>query len=72
MKKYENFREEKKINLNKFDLLLTKNEFIPINGTFIKNSKSLEPIPVIKVIKFMTLNEYMTFIELQKKTRKDI
>ena len=72
LKKYENFGEEKKINLNKFDLLLTKNEFIPINGTFIKNSKSLEPIPVIKVIKFMTLNEYMTFIELQKKTRKDI
>ena len=72
LKKYENNQKDKNNQLFKFDLLLTKNEFVPINGTFIKNSKSLEPIPVIKVLKFMTLNEYINFIELQKNMIKDI
>ena len=72
MKKYESNQNDKNIQLNKFDLLLTKNEFVPINGTFIKNSKSLEPIPVIKVLKFMTLDEYINFIEMQKNMNKDI
>ena len=72
LKKYESNQNDKNIQLNKFDLLLTKNEFVPINGTFIKNSKSLEPIPVIKVLKFMTLDEYINFIEMQKNMNKDI
>ena len=72
LKKYEKNQKDKNNQLNQFDLLLTKSEFVPINGTFIKNSKSLEPIPVIKVLKFMTLNEYINLIELQKNSIKDI
>ena len=72
LKKDENNQKEAEEQFIKFDLLLTKNEFIPINGTFIKNSKSLEPIPVIKVLKYMTLDEYIKFIEQQKNLNNDI
>ena len=72
LKKNDNENNTKNNKLKKFDLLLTKNEFIPINGTFIKNSDFLEPIPVIKVIKFMTMDEYITFIELQKNMNNNI
>ena len=74
LKKDENGKIQKEIEEHflKFDLLLTKNEFIPINGTFIKNSKYLEPIPVIKVLKYMTLDEYIKFIEQQKNLNNDI
>ena len=67
-----NIKNNTQENFIKFDTLLTKNEFSPINGTFLKNSKTLEPIPVIKVLKFMTLDEYIHFIELQKNRNNDI
>ena len=57
---------------HKFDSILTKNEFTPINGTFLKNSKSLEPIPVIRVLKFVTSDEYINFIEQKKNINNDI
>lgn len=72
LKKSDNNPNDKEEQLKKFDSILTKNEFIPINGTFLKNSKTLEPIPVIKVLKFMTLDEYIHCIELQKNLNKDI
>ena len=44
----------KKVYLNKFDLFMIKNEFGVINGSFLKKSKLLEEIPIIKVIKYFT------------------
>ena len=72
LKKTENIQENKEEKFLKFDTILTKNEFIPINGTFLKNSKDLEPIPVIKILKYMTLDEYIKFIELKKNLKSDI
>ena len=48
----------KKVYLNKFDLFMIKNEFGVINGSFLKKSKLVEEIPIIKVIKYFTLDEY--------------
>ena len=56
LKKDENIQNNKGQQFLKFDSILTKNEFIPINGTFLKNSKTLEPIPVIKVLRFLSKN----------------
>ena len=67
---YENINILKKQNnidnLLKFDLFLTKNEFTTINGTFSKFSSQIEAIPIIKVLKFITLEEYINLIELKK------
>ena len=49
-----------------FDLLITKNEFTTINGSFLKQSKQLEVIPVIDVHYFFLLDEYINLVQLQK------
>ena len=72
LKKDENMHKNEDEKFHKFDSILTKNEFTPINGTFLKNSKSLEPIPVIKVLKFVTSDEYINFIEQKKNINNDI
>ena len=72
LKKDENIQNNKSEQFLKFDSILTKNEFIPINGTFLKNSKTLEPIPVIKVLRFLTLDDYIKFIEQEKNMNNDI
>ena len=69
---YENIndlKDEKNAEKNflKFDLLLTKNEFTVINGSFLKRSKQLEAVPIIKVIKLNTLEEYIYLQELGNK-----
>ena len=69
---YENIndlKDEKNAEKNflKFDLLLTKNEFTVINGSFLKRSKQLEAVPIIKVIKLNTLEEYIYLHELGNK-----
>ena len=69
---YENIndlKDEKNAEKNflKFDLLLTKNEFTVINGSFLKRSKQLEAVPIIKVIKLNTLEEYFYLHELGNK-----
>ena len=61
LKKYKN--NNKKDNLINFDILMTKNEFTTINGSFLKNSNQLMTIPIINAIKFMTLNEYIHIFE---------
>ena len=55
-------------NFLKFDLLLTKNEFTVINGSFLKRSKQLEAVPIIKVMKLITLDEYIHLHELRIKS----
>ncbi len=72
LKKDENMHKNEDEKFHKFDSILTKNEFTPINGTFLKNSKSLEPIPVIRVLKFVTSDEYINFIEQKKNINNDI
>ena len=63
---YENINELKgkrnnnnKEDLLKLDLFLTKNEFTIINGSFLKKSKFIEEIPIIKVLKFLSIEEYL-------------
>jgi len=56
-------------NFFKFDLLLSKNEFTVINGSFLKRSKHLEAVPIIKVMKLITLEEYIHLRELVKKDK---
>ena len=67
LKKYEkkSNNNSKKIALFKFDILMTKNEFTTFNGTLLKNSKSIESIPAIRVIKFLTFDEYINLLELK-------
>ena len=56
---YESIKDlNQKYNINNFDLLATKNEFTLINGTFTNNSESLKEIPMIKVLKIFSLEEY--------------
>jgi len=69
---YENIKDLKdeknpEKNFLKFDLLLSKNEFNVINGSFLKRSKQLEAVPIIKVIKINTLEEYIHLYELGNK-----
>ena len=52
--------------LNSFDLLLSKNEFTTINGVFSKYSSFLEPIPIIKVFKIISSDEFLKIKESQK------
>ena len=68
---YENINILKKPTNNNddlidFDLLITKNEFTTINGSFLKQSKQLEVIPIINVYKLFNLDEYINLVELQK------
>ena len=68
---YDNLNSFKKQNndnndLLNFDLYLTKNEFTSINGSFMKYSKNLEIIPLIKVINFFKLEEYFDILESEK------
>jgi hypothetical protein len=61
----------KKKNKNKNDLLnldlnLTKSEFTYINGSFMKYSKNLEIIPIIKVKHFFKLEEYFDIHKSEK------
>ena len=67
---YDNLNSFKKQNNNNdllnFDLYLTKNEFTSINGSFMKYSKNLEIIPLIKVINFFKLEEYFDIHESEK------
>jgi len=62
------FKKQNKNNndLLNFDLYLTKNEFTSINGSFIKYSKNLELIPIIKVKHFFKLEEYFDIHESEK------
>ena len=57
--------------LFKFDLFMTKNEFSLINGAFLKQSKLLEEIPIIRVIKYYSLDEYINLKELNNNKLKD-
>ena len=57
--------------LLKFDLLLTKSEFTLINGSFSKKNNSLEEIPIIKVLKFMTLDEYINLLDLHNNNNRN-
>ena len=52
--------------MNSFDLLLSKNEFTTINGVFSKYSSFLEPIPIIKVFKIFSSDEFLKIKESQK------
>ena len=77
---YENINELKEIgnnnkkmeDLEKFDLFMTKNEFTVINGSFLKKSKFLEEIPIIKVIKFISIEEYINLIDSAKNKEDEI
>ena len=62
------FKKQNKNNkdLLNFDLYLTKNEFTSINGSFLKYSKNLEIIPIIKVKYFFKLGEYFDIHESEK------
>ena len=64
-------KKEKKENILKFDLYLTRNEYTIINGSFLKKSKFLEEIPNIKVLKYFTLEEYINLIGLQNNKLTD-
>ena len=76
---YENINELKGIKdektkrkyLFQFDLFMTKNEFCVINGEFMKKSKLLEEIPMIKVIKYFSLDDYIDLKELNDNKLKD-
>ena len=68
---YDNLNSFKRQNNNyndllNFDLYLTKSEFTSINGTFMKYSKNIEIIPLIKVINFFKLEEYFDIQESEK------
>ena len=58
--------KNKNDDLLNFDIMLTKNEFTIINGTFLKYSPQLKLIPIIKVIKYFDLDEYINLLESQK------
>ena len=62
------FKKQNKNNndLLNFDLYLTKNEFTSINGSFLKYSKNLKIIPIIKVKHFFKLEEYFDIHESEK------
>ena len=66
----DNYNEEN--NFIKFDLFLTKNEFTIINGTFNKKSEQLEAIPIIKVLNYITLDEYIYLLDINKNQNKGI
>ena len=67
LKKYKN-----KDGLLNFDLILTKYEFTSINGSFLRNSSFLKSIPVIKVFKYFSLDEYINLIDLNNKKEEKI
>ena len=74
---YDNLNSLNKQNKNNYDLLnfdlyLTKREFTSINGPFMKYSKNLEIIPLIKVKYFFKLEEYFDIQKSEKNKIEEI